>query len=294
VHNALAPALAVLLVVSVGCAADSGERREPPADADGPASTGATDPQPTLASDPAKTDPSEIDALRAAVEKNPGDAQARRRLAIALHDADLREEALEQFQKAAELSPGPRALLDLGLAYGSLSLLPEAEQAYRSLLEIQPEHPIALHNLGNLMVKRGELQPAIDLYRQALAADPGYVLAHYHLAEALKAAGRYEEAYRIYEKVVLDLEPRNAQDAATRNDALYGMASLDLQMGALERAGEMLAELVRIDPQHPKAHYAYGQVLLQLGRPEQAQREFEAHMRVIAELKPTGAVASGE
>jgi tetratricopeptide (TPR) repeat protein len=187
-----------------------------------------------------------------------------------------------------------RGLLDLGLVYASLSRLPEAERAYRELLKIEPQHAIALHNLGNLMVKRGQPERAIELYRRAVAADPRYVLAHYHLADALKQMGRFQDAYRTYERVVVDLEARDAQEAATQNNALYAMASLDLTMGAYERAREMLVELVRLDPQHPKAHYALGQVLMQLGRPEQAQHEFDMHMQIIAELQPTGAVASGE
>ena len=65
-------------------------------------------------------------------------------------------------------------------------------------------------------------------------------------------------------------------------------------MGAYERAGRMLEELLQANPRHPSAHYAYGQVLLQAGQQEAARREFAIHMRILDETIPTGPVAMME
>ena len=191
-----------------------------------------------------------------------------------------------------ELRADPRSLLDLALAYNSISRIDDAVATYARLLELTPGNPLALHNLGAIEAKRGEFAKAISFYRQALATDPDYLLAQYHLANALERDGQYKEAYAAF-AAVIELEPANATEAALYDDALYRAASLDITMGAHERAAQMLAELLGANPDHESAHYAYGQVLLQLGRIEEAQKEFEEHMRVLSEQHPQSPVAMG-
>lgn len=236
----------------------------------------------------------EIDpALLADVERNPADPTARRKLAIALHDARRYQESIPHFEKLVELSPTPRHLLDLALVYKSVSRIPEAVATYERILALEPENPIVLHNLGNISLHRGDDEEAIVYYRRATAAKPDYLLAYYHMGEALARLERFEEAYRTYEKV-LQLEPKNAQELLAADDALYRLASIDLAMGAYQRAATFLEQVLAADPAHLKAHHAYGQALMQLGRREEALRQFDEHMRLLAEQEPTGPVASGD
>lgn len=241
----------------------------------------------TAPADPGLTD------LRADVAADPENKDLRRKLAIALFGANLREEAVEQFEWLVERSPDARSLLDLALGYGAVSRLVEAEATYARLLKLSPNHAIALHNLGNIAYKRGETDKSIELYKKALAADPGYLLAYAHLGDAYRQAERYQEAYRAYEKV-LDLEPKNATELSTYDDALYRLASLDLQMGEYERAGMLLSELLRANPEHPSAYYAYGQVLMHLGKVEEAQKAFAAHQQIQTNQKHTSPMAHGD
>jgi len=231
-----------------------------------------------------------LQALRAAVAAAPDDPQAQRRLAIALHGSKRREEALVHFERAAELAPTPRSLLDLALAYGSLSRLDDAEKTYRRLLALTPDDPIVLHNLGNIALKRGDTTEAIDLYRRALTSRPDYVLASYHLGNALRQAERDDEALAAY-RHTLELEPKSAADLSARDDALYQTAALLIQRGAYDQAEPLLVQLLRVNPDHPNASYAYGQVLLQLGRTEEAQRAFAHHVEIMSRQTPSGPTA---
>jgi tetratricopeptide (TPR) repeat protein len=248
---------------------------------------------PGSAQDAQAVQSAQLDLLRDAVAQDPENEELRRQLAIKLHGANLREEAVVHFEWLAEHDPTRRSLLDLALAYGSVSRLEESEATYAKLLEISPNDPVALHNLANTAYKRGETDKAIELYQKAIAAKPDYLTAHAHLGDALRQAERYKEAYRSYEKV-LELEPSDSTEAGIYYDALYQLAALDLQMGAYERAGMFLAELIRVNPEHDKAYYAYGQVLMMLGRVEDAQKAFEAHQRIQAKQKPTSPMAHGD
>lgn len=222
-----------------------------------------------------------------------GSAQAKRALAIALHENRYYEAAVEHFEAAVEIEPSSRALLDLALGYTSAARLRDAERTYRRLLELEPANATALHNLGNLSYKWGDLEASIEYYRKSLVARPDYMLAQLHLAETLRHAGQFEESYRAYEGV-LELEPRSSLDVQAYDDALYQLASLDIQMGAHERAGRLLVELLEANPEHPSANYALGQVLLTMGRTEEAARAFATHQRIRAAMKPDGPAAMGD
>ena len=117
--------------------------------------------------------------------------------------------------------------------------------------------------------------------------------ARRHLGDALKSAERYREAYRAYEQL-LGMKPSNPAEAELYVDGLYQLGSLDLMMGAYDRAGSFLAEVIQASPEHHAAYYAYGQVLLQMGRPAEAQQAFDKHVELLEQRKPKGPVATGE
>ena len=50
--------------------------------------------------------------------------------------------------------------------------LKDAEVLYRSILEVQPQHPDANHNLGVLAVSLHQAETALPLFKTALDANP--------------------------------------------------------------------------------------------------------------------------
>ena len=268
------------VALATGCGDDAG------------VAVGSVAPPPARAAEALAVDDERLDELRAAALAAPKDVAARRELGIALHDSRRFAEAIEHFERAVELSPGARERLDLALAYSSVSRLGDAKAQYQLILAGSPGHAVALHNLGNLTFRLGDDTRAIEYYERAIAARPDYLLAHYHLGDARKRAGLPREAYRTYERV-LELEPRTPQELTAYDDALYQLASLDITMGATERGARMLVELLRANPEHPSANYALGQAMLAMGRPDDAQRAFDAHLRVLAATEPTGPAATG-
>ncbi|MDH3626842.1 MAG: tetratricopeptide repeat protein [Acidobacteriota bacterium] len=224
--------------------------------------------------------PPELAELAAQVRNNPDDPDSIRQYARRLYSSGAREDALLFFERVVEIDADTEGLTDLGLAYGSLGRLDEAEQAYRRALVDVPDNPVLLHNLGNIAYQRGNYPLASQFYNQAISHRPGYLMAWFHLGDAFRMGERYREAYRCYERV-LELDPQDEKELAAVDDALYRLGALDLQMGATDRALTFLAELVELNPEHPKGHYALGQALMQVGRVEEA----EEHLRIHQELQ---------
>jgi tetratricopeptide (TPR) repeat protein len=238
----------------------------------------AESPAVASASDPGS---SRIRQLEEAVEQAPDDPRPRHALAVALHQAGRSTAALPHFEKLVETDPSAVRLVELGVAYLSVARAADAESAFQRALEAEPGQPVALHHLGNLAEARGDRPEAISLYRQAIENDPDYLIAHYHLAEALRDAGRLKDAYRTYEGV-LDLQPRSAPELEAFDESLFQLGSLDLQMGATERAVELLKLLVEAAPEHPEAHGVLARAYSRLGREEEARRDREIHERLAA------------
>ena len=280
------PVLALTLLLSAACDAGSPEDAASPTELTPAAAIEAED-----ADRERKAEA--IRALEADVAASPDDPDARRLLGRALNEYGRFEDAVVQLERVVELRRDVRGLLELGVAYRAAARIPEAEQSYKEILKLAPGHPIALNNLASIAFNSyGQTQKALELYRQALKSDPAYLQAYFRLASTLELDGQYQEAYRTYGKV-LALEPRSASELEDYDNAIYRLASLDIKMGELERALELLSVLLEGNPEHPKGHYALGQALLQLGRTEEAEREFDIHNRLLEHRKLTTPAASG-
>jgi tetratricopeptide (TPR) repeat protein len=76
----------------------------------------------------------------------------------------------------------------------------EAEGAYASALEQDPNCCEAAYNLGSLHEDRGVPEDAIVDYRRALQLSPDYADAHFNLAGALARNGRDGEAIKHWQR----------------------------------------------------------------------------------------------
>jgi tetratricopeptide (TPR) repeat protein len=121
------------------------------------------------------------------------------------------------------------AWLELGLELEAHA--PEqARRAYQRVLELEPEHPDALVNLGRLFYEQGATDAAIVHYRRALEAAAGrHPVAAFNLGLALEDMDRYRAASDAYQ-VAIAADPVFA-------DAHYNLARV------YERLGDRMSAL---------------------------------------------------
>ena len=89
--------------------------------------------------------------------------------------------------------------LQKGIAAYKEGKLQDAERFYRAILEAQPCHPDANHNLGVLAVEVGKPLEAIPLFKLALEAKPQSVQFWLRYVDALVLAERSDEARQALE-----------------------------------------------------------------------------------------------
>jgi tetratricopeptide (TPR) repeat protein len=99
-------------------------------------------------------------------------------------------QAIEAYRKVLELNPeAAGALVNLGTIYYRQRKFAEAEKFYRAAIEADSAYPLAQFNLGNLYDEQGRIPDAMDHYRRALHLNPQYADAHFNLALLCERAG---------------------------------------------------------------------------------------------------------
>jgi tetratricopeptide (TPR) repeat protein len=122
-------------------------------------------------------------------------------------DPSTMQQAEDLYRSALELDPWLTiAYTNLGNVRFRMQDIEGAEMFYRKAIEIDARQPEAQYNLGYLMLDRGDPQSAIPLFIGALAADPRFADAYFNLAMAYEQVGDAEKA-RPNWKTYINLEP---------------------------------------------------------------------------------------
>ena len=85
-------------------------------------------------------------------------------------------------------------LLQQAVTYHRAGDLAAAEECCRRVLQVDPRHPKANHNLGALCVQQGRIADALPFLIAALEADPAHGQYWLSYVDALRQAGRLDEA----------------------------------------------------------------------------------------------------
>ena len=126
------------------------------------------------------------------------------------------DQAREKYEAALEVKPDyPDALVNLGNLLHRHGLGPAAEWAYRKALYINPDHPEANYNLANLFEERGDLDNALLFFRKALHEDPEFADAHFNLGRVLEKRGDLQGARKYWQQYLV-LDPDSEWAASIR------------------------------------------------------------------------------
>jgi protein O-GlcNAc transferase len=149
-----------------------------------------------------------------------------------------------------------------------------AEQAYRSILDAQPEHPAALHLLGHVLILQGKTVEAVPVLSRAAALMPEDADVHFNLALALRREARPDAAERAL---------RNALASRPEFAAAWvSLAGVMTDSDRLDEAEEHFHRALELEPGFAEAHYNYGNLLHREGRVGEAI----THYRAAVDLRP--------
>jgi Tfp pilus assembly protein PilF len=148
------------------------------------------------------------EAFRTVVALTPEDPEAWANLGRLLVVGGSFEEGREALRRALELEPGlARAHHFLGLAARNEADLDGALEHFRAAYARYPRDPLVLRQLATTHLQRGELAPAAAALEELLAVDPQDAFAHFNLARAARGLGEADRAARhqaLFERYQVD------------------------------------------------------------------------------------------
>ncbi len=246
--------------------------------------------------------------LREAARWLPGNAAILHDLGLACLESGRTSEAVTALRSCIAVDPGFQdAHLRLGIALELAGSVDAALVAYDQAAQLNPL-PEASYRAANLLDNLGHTARAIEVFRHAAAAAPGTTLGRIAMARALLAENRDAEAEKVLRRV-LETEPNNAvaldllgnrlADAGRFADARrYFLRAIEKapwlagsyydvvrcgRIGSGSEDTELIARMrTTLDsqglepPQRIRVHLALGKAADDLGRYEEAMRQFDA------------------
>lgn len=151
-----------------------------------------------------------------------------------------------------------------------------AEQIYRQVLNVAPEHADAWHLLGVLAHQLGKHALAVEYIGRAVALDSFQAIFHNNLGEAHRALGQLSEAEASYRQA-LRLHSNYAE-------AHNNLSFLLKEQGRLDEALASSTRALRLLPDFAEAHNNHGLILKEQGRPDEALASFQRALGLKPDL----------
>ena len=169
--------------------------------------------------------------------------------------------------------------LQQGLAAHKEGKLQEAERLYRAILQSQPLHPDANHNLGLIAVSVNQAGEALSFFKVALDANPKIEQFWLSYIETLINEKQFETAKQVLEKAY--------EEGFSEVNLHFIDAQINQNMGRLDVAEASYMKVIAMKPDFAEAYYNLGNTIQELGRLEEAKSSY----RQAIELKPNYAEA---
>jgi predicted O-linked N-acetylglucosamine transferase (SPINDLY family) len=201
--------------------------------------------------------------LRRATALDPGHADSRYELAMALFTASDTVGCIDALRTVLALNPDrPHAQFNLGLALKKAGADGEAAAHLAAACRASPELFAAHHELGYALLRLGRLSEAELALQRALALKPDKAVAMHQFGVVLNRQGRLEEAALALERAAA-LDPTRA-----RPFIMLGLTSVDL--GRFGRARDCFLRAIVLLPGYHETHFYLAKLWDRLGAADAA------------------------
>jgi tetratricopeptide (TPR) repeat protein len=199
-------------------------------------------------------------------------------------------QAIEHLKKALEIEPNySNACNLLGYAYRQTQDYANAEKAFQKYIQLIPNDPNPYDSYAELLLKMGRFDDSVAQYRKALEIEPSFLNAHQGIAMDLLYSGKPKEA-----AAELDRITEKARNDGERRTALFGHSIVAIDGGQWAKALEEVEKQYALgEKTHDVPAMAFdrgfkGNVLLEMGKPDQAREEFQKGVALVeaSDLSP--------
>ena len=211
--------------------------------------------------------PGAVRAYQRGLEVEPDNVELLNAMGFALFQQGSSEEAMVVLEKALAIDPGHwKAHNNMALASIDMGEFALAEAHYLESLAIEPQAAI-YNDLGFVLERQGLAEDAAAAYRKALKLDPESASAHYNLGASLVRGGDFAAAETHF---------LAALEKSPSTQAWSGLGIAQSQQGREEEAIDSLRAAINADRSNAAAYDALGTILVGQGRPDEAVAVYQA------------------
>ncbi len=147
-------------------------------------------------------------AVKRALRRDPSSVPAWIQLGVLEAELGRAKAALAAWRRVPEIDPrsGPQVYPRLAATFAALGRPREQEAFLHAILEKAPEDPGARLALARALATRGETEPALVELRRVLEREPDHLEAHHELGRILISARREPDALRAYTDLLQRLQ----------------------------------------------------------------------------------------
>lgn len=210
-----------------------------------------------------------IEAFDKAAQLKPDDPEPWWHMGNVLIETGRSSDALLCFERTLKLNPGHGdAAYQAGHVLNGLERFEEALAYLDRSAQLRPDHALTVHMRALVLKNLNRLEEALVDNRRAIELDPTNADAYNNMGAVLQVLGQTEEALSWYDRS-LEIRPNIARTLTNRGGALAELGRLDEAMVAYERA-------VAINPNCHEAVWKLALLQLLTGNYEAGWRGREA------------------
>jgi len=151
--------------------------------------------------------------------------------------------------------------------------LEEAERFYREILQAQPTHPDANHNLGVLELSKNKSAAALPLFKTAVEANPNIEQFWISYINMLIKENQFEEA-ELYSRKAIELKPEFVT-------AHFNLGAILQVLSRLDEAEASYKKAIDLKHDFRKANAGLGYVLMLKGQHKEGLEQLRLGNGVI-------------
>ena len=146
-------------------------------------------------------------------------------------------------------------------------------------IDVNPSNAFPYAMLGNVYMDEGKTDLGLKNYRIASQLDPNDPRISLFLARGLFSIQQYPEAEAILDHLLL----KNDLDSNMQTSIRLSLANVEIGLGNLGSAQQLLQRVEQADPNFPELHWALGVLYHKQGRIQLAEAEFEKEYRLTGD-----------
>jgi len=187
-------------------------------------------------------------------------------------------QAIDSFRKATKLRPDYLpAYVNAAFAYNATGQNDKAEASFRKAIRIDSNSIPAHLNLAMLLGEQGRMREAEESFRNVLRIDPNSAAAAYNLGVIL-ADNRLSEA--------LDWCKRACEIRGDLPKYAYTYAFYLRQAGAVDRAAEILEDVIGRNARYVEAYFLLGEIYEQQEHYDKAKALYSTAIETLTLSPP--------